>query len=153
MTGGLIRRSCTLALLCYVAVTAGLIHRPTTQLPAASRRAARGCGKLPTPSKQLAIDDESGMLGDLVIERSRGEVGFVGLPVDARRSGEPCLLINPLDQRATDAFAARGLRGEQILQIAQRLDRGGAAVKEIMRKPEQFAAALGDKAVHGLVSV
>src|ERR1700692_5074699 len=118
MTGGLIRRRCTLALHCYAAVTAGLIHRPAR---GPHQSVTPGCGKLPTPSEQLAVDDEPGALGDLVVERSRGEVGFVGLPVDARRSGELCLPLNALDQRATDAFAARGLGGEQILQIAERL--------------------------------
>jgi hypothetical protein len=34
-------------------------------------------------SKKLPVDDESGALGDLVVERSRGEVGLVRLQVDA----------------------------------------------------------------------
>src|SRR6185437_13521796 len=105
-------------------------------LPSPARRpAAKGASNI------LAIDDESKMRGDLVVERSRGAVGLVGLPVDARRTGKPRLLIDALDQGAADALATRGFRREQILQVAYRLDHGGAAMKEIVREAEQFAAA------------
>ena len=68
-------------------------------------------------SKLLAVDDESLMLRDLVIEQPRGAVGLMRLPVDARRSRKAGLLINAFDQRPADTLAARGLDGEQVLQI------------------------------------
>src|SRR6516225_5262268 len=101
----------------------------------------------PATSNLLAIDDESLVLGDLVVKRARGAVGFMRLPVDARRADEFCLLVHGFDQRAADALAARGLEREKILQIADRLDHRGAAMKQVVREPEQFAAAFSDEAV------
>ena len=48
---------------------------------------------------------------------------------------------------------ARGFAGEQILQIAGRLDRRGRAVKQVMRQPEQRAVAFGDQRMHRLVGI
>jgi hypothetical protein len=57
------------------------------------------------------------MLRDLVIEQPRGAVGLVRLPVDARRSRKAGLSIDGFDQCPADTLAARGLGGEQVLQI------------------------------------
>src|SRR5262245_36260035 len=101
-------------------------------------------------SKLLAIDNKALMLGELVVERARGGVGLMRLPIDARRAQEFGLLIDALDQRASDALATRGFRREQILQIAQRLDQCRAAVKQVMRQPQQFAATFGNEAIDRL---
>src|SRR6201986_4687886 len=80
-------------------------------------------------SEQLAIDDKSGMLRDLVVKLHRGVIGVMGQPVHARRSRKPGLLVDAVDQRPADAFAARGRIGEQVLQITIRRDRRRAAMK------------------------
>src|SRR6185312_12671963 len=36
------------------------------------------------PSKQLAVDDEAGSLGNMVIELPRGDIRLMRLPIDAR---------------------------------------------------------------------
>ena len=48
-------------------------------------------------SEQLSVDKEAGALGDLVIELHRGVIGFVGLPVNATRSGEFGLFVDSVD--------------------------------------------------------
>src|SRR5438309_1496171 len=93
-----------------------------------------------SPSEQLAIDDESGMLRHLIVKLHRGEVGLVGLPVHARRSGKPCAFIDAMDQRSAHALTAGGFGGEQILQIADGLDSRGAAVKQVVCQAEQLSA-------------
>ena len=60
-------------------------------------------------------------------------VGLMRLPIDARRSRTPGLFVDAVDERAADAFAARGFAGEEILQVTGRLDRRGIAAKQIMR--------------------
>ena len=50
-------------------------------------------------------------------------------------------------------LTARGFAGEQILQVAKRFDRRGAAVEQIVREPEQLAATLGNERMHRLIRV
>src|SRR3954468_8382899 len=96
-------------------------------------------------SEDLAIDDEPGTLGDLVVQALRRDVGLMRLPVHARGAGELRALVDAVDQRRADTLAACGLGREQVLQIAGWLDRGGAAVKQVIRHPEQAAVTLGDQ--------
>src|SRR3954451_1666314 len=134
--GGLIRRRRNLMAKCYARVTGRVIHRA----PA-------------TWSEDLAIDDEAGTFRDPVVQALRREIGLMRLPIDARRSRELGALVDAMDQRRGDTLAARGLKREQILQIAGWLDRGGAAMKQIVRQPEQAAVALGNQRMHRLVRI
>src|SRR6266404_5856964 len=136
-------------------MTAGLIHRPG---PAGSRSgwsdpARQMCSESESSSEQFAIDDKSGVLRDLVIKLHRGEVRLVCLPVYARRSGKLRLLIDSIDQCSAHTFSARGLAGEQILQIAGGFDGRGAPVEEVVRQAKQFSAALSDKAMYRLICI
>ncbi len=70
---------------------AGLCNAPVTSLCNPQAANAR--------SEQLAIDDEAGLVGDLVVKLHCGVVGLVCLPVDARRSGQPGLRVDAVDQR------------------------------------------------------
>src|SRR5437868_5025874 len=140
--GGLIRRRWNLAPHCYVVVTEKLSTGQWRQQRASEQA-----------SKQLAIDDKSGALRELVVKLHRGVVGLVGLPIHTPTTGIPRLFVDAVDQGPADAFAARGQACEQILQVAHRLDRGGAAMKEIMRQSEQLAAALGNQRMHRLIRV
>ena len=46
-------------------------------------------------------------------------------------------MANHPTTRSTDAAAARGLCGEQILEVADRTDRAGIAVEYEVRQPER----------------
>src|SRR5579864_17558 len=103
------------------------------------------CIKRPGASKYLAVDDEAGALGDLVVQRLRGVVGLVRLPVNARHARLARLLVDLADQRPANSLSARGSIGEEILQVTNRRDRGGRAMEEIMHQPHQLLAAFGDQ--------
>src|ERR1700722_1770078 len=64
-------------------------------------------GAAASASKQLAIDDESGALGELVVKPLRGVIGLMRLPVDARRPGQTRVLIDFADEGAADPLSAR----------------------------------------------
>src|ERR1700677_3185879 len=80
------------------------------------RKPARTCRPaLSAFSDVFSIDDESGTLGDLVIQLHRRAVGFVGQPVDARYAGKCRLPVDGADQSPSDALAARRGIGEEVL--------------------------------------
>src|ERR1039458_8779020 len=81
-------------------------------------------------SEQLAVNHKAGVLGDLVVELLRGVVGLVRLPIHAAQAGTPRLFINAVDKCSADASSACRVVGKQILQIADRLDGGRAAVEQ-----------------------
>jgi hypothetical protein len=93
--------------------------------------------------KLLAINDEAGALGHLVVELHGRQVGLVSLPIDSRRSGEFCLLIDGLNQSASYSLAARALGGEQVLQVADGGNVNRAAVEKIVHEAEQFPVSFG----------
>src|SRR4051812_5417593 len=99
--GGLTRRSCSLVPLCYARVTGKVIHRPRDR----------------EDSEDLAIDDEPGTFGDLVVQALRRDVGLMRLPIDARGACEFRALVDAVDQRRADTLAASSLGREQVLQI------------------------------------
>src|ERR1700733_1977521 len=104
-------------------------------------------------SKYLAVDDEAGSLRDLVVERLRGLVGFVRLPVDARRSGLARAPIEIGDEGSANSLSTRRRVTEEIQQIADGRDRCCRAMEKIMRQSDQPAAAFGDQCMHRLISV
>src|SRR3546814_2007720 len=67
----------------------------------------------------------------------RGVVGLVRLPIDARCARRARLFGDAQDQRRGDAAAACRFGGEQVLQVTDVGDRGGAAVVEIMDEAEK----------------
>src|SRR5262245_33681022 len=100
----------------------GQRRRRVTRCPSTSRtsiltRPARG-SEGAVSSESLAIHDESGMLGQLIIESHGRDVRMVRLPVHARRSLGSRAIINGFDQTAADAIAAQLRRSEKVLQIA-----------------------------------
>jgi hypothetical protein len=46
----------------------------------------------------IAVDDQTGVFGDLIVEAAGGFVGFVGVPVEAGGAGVFGLLVNAFDQ-------------------------------------------------------
>ena len=54
----------------------------------------------------VAVDDETGVFGYLIIEAAGGFVGFVGLPVNAGGTGVLGLLVDAVNQRFANAFTA-----------------------------------------------
>ena len=88
-------------------------------------------------AKFLTVDVNGQLRADGVVERDGRRVRVLRLPV---HPFSPCVFgcsVNLLDQRSTDAAAARGLCGEQILEVADRTDRAGIAVEYEVRQPEQ----------------
>src|SRR3546814_6754558 len=69
------------------------------------------------------------------------------LPIDARCARRARLFGDAQDQRRGDAAAACRFGGEQVLQVTDVGDRGGAAVVEIMDEAEKLALRLGDERV------
>jgi hypothetical protein len=67
-------------------------------------------------------------------------VGLVRLPVHTAAISRARSLVYRFDQRASDALAARGSAGEQILQVAGGCDLDRAAVKDIVHQPDQLSA-------------
>lgn len=53
-----------------------------------------------------SVDDEAGVLGQVVIELTRGGICLMGVPVDADGVGLAGLLIDVFNEGAADPFAA-----------------------------------------------
>jgi hypothetical protein len=53
-----------------------------------------------------AVDDKTGVFGDLVVEAAGGFVGFVGVPVDASGAGVFCLFANAFNRGFAYSFSA-----------------------------------------------
>src|SRR5262249_40182522 len=104
-------------------------------------------------SDLLPVDDDPRAIRNLVIKLHRSQVGLVSVPVYALRSGGFCPLIDRLDQRAPDSLAPRGLRGEEILQIAARANHDRAAMKYVMNQTEEAFIFLRNQGMHGLIGV
>src|SRR5215472_9637436 len=75
------------------------------------------------------------------------------MPIDTRRARRLGAIVDGFNERPPHPFAAQIRRGEEILEIADRLDEGGAAVEEIMHEAHELAAAFGDERVDRLVAV
>src|SRR5665213_756579 len=69
-------------------------------------------------SKYLSILNETKILGDLIEENAGLRIGGVGQPVHPVGAGRFRASVDRLDQRPSDAEAARAVVDEQILQIA-----------------------------------
>src|SRR5580693_8044287 len=72
------------------------------------------------------------------------------VPIDARRARFFCRVDDGRDQRSTNAAASDGLADIKILEIALRIDKPCAALKQIVRETNQVPAALGDQRMHRL---
>ena len=62
-------------------------------------------------------------------------------------------LIDRLDQRAPYPLAPRRLVGEQILQIADRSDHRGVAMKKIVNETKKPSVLLGDERMDRLIGI
>ena len=100
--------------------------------------------------KLVRVDDEPAVLRNFVVERPGGAVGGLRLPVNSAASGSAGRRIDTLDQPASDAESAQALDGVQILQIADIVGTGGAAVKEVVREPDGLAALFSHQRMHRL---
>src|SRR5579883_1052720 len=65
-------------------------------------------------SARARVDDESAMLGDLVIERPARLVADLRLPINPAATGRAGGVVNGVDQTPTDAATTEGGCGEQI---------------------------------------
>jgi hypothetical protein len=60
----------------------------------------------------VAVDDETGVFGYLIVEAAGGFVGFVGVPVEAGGTRVFGLLVNGFDQGFAYSFSAGWFGGE-----------------------------------------
>ena len=82
------------------------------------------------------------MLCDLVIQCASGLIGGLGLPVDAGTASVASCLVNSLDQAPPDATTSRMLSREEILEIADIVQSGGAAVKHVVRDANEVTGLI-----------
>src|SRR5580704_13859793 len=74
-------------------------------------------------------------------------------PVHAAAVGRSGAVVHRFDQRTSYALATHGGAGVEILQVAGRRDLYGAAMKQVVRQPDQYSVAHADQAIHRLVGV
>src|SRR6266850_25300 len=115
---------------------------------------AEACeGRVSAARQVLPIHDESGPLGDPVVQAHRGLVRLVRVPVDTTRAALPGSLVHRLDQRTAHALPAHGRSGEEVLQVAGRPDETRAPMEEVVHQADELAVHLGHKRVNGLARV
>src|ERR1700754_4216870 len=90
-------------------------------------------------SENLAVLNESQIVGDLVIKRAGLRVARLRQPVHPAGAGRLGLAINLFDQCASDAMAPHIFRHVQILEIAVAIMRPGRTMEQVMREPQQPA--------------
>ena len=93
----------------------------------------------------VRVDDEPAVFRNPVVERPGSAVGSPRLPVNPTASRGAGRRVYPFDQPPTDAESAQALDGVQILQVADIVDPGRAAVHEEVREPDELADLLGDQ--------
>ena len=96
------------------------------------------------------VQDESAVLGDLVVEAAGGAVGFLGRPVDPAAIAGLRPVGHGGDQGAGDAAAAGLGSGEEVLQVAD-VRRRGAGVGQEMRDADQVPVDFRAEGVHSLI--
>lgn len=84
------------------------------------------------------------MLGHFIVEHSARIVRLVRLPVNSLRAGRPRLLANSFDQSSSYATTTLGRNSKQILEVAGWLNLGCAAMKNVVREPDELPFAFGD---------
>lgn len=93
------------------------------------------------------------MLGQPVVQPARGDIAFMRQPVDAACTGVAGFSSDTVQKCARNAATARGLRGEEILQVAAVGNRRCAAMIEIMREADEFAAGFRYERVNRLARI
>src|SRR4051812_27517982 len=97
---------------------AGAAARAGTAVSVAASPAAPPALASPLRSEHLAVLNKPRPVGERVIERPRGRIGFVRVPVNPAGARGLRLPVDRLDQSATEPELAGALGHEQILQIA-----------------------------------
>jgi hypothetical protein len=85
------------------------------------------------------------MLGHLVVERTTSLIGGLRLPVDPP---SPCLAglrVNAFDECAADALTTKLQLGEEILQVADRLNLCCGEMEEVMRNAGNLPIGYGNE--------
>ena len=98
----------------------------------------------------VRVDDEPAVFRNPVVERPGSAVGSLRLPVNPTASRRAGRRVYPVDQPPPDAESTQALDGVQILQIADIVDPGRAAVKEEVREPDDLADMLGEQRINRL---
>src|ERR1700685_3736040 len=94
------------------------------------RASAGACTRTGDALQLMRVDDEPGVPGYLVVERPAGAVRNLRLPVNPAASCSFGSFIHAKYELATNSAAAKLRRGKQVLQIADVLQAGSAAMKD-----------------------
>src|ERR1700722_9122869 len=100
-----------------------------------------------------AILDEARALSDRVVKPARDGVGLVRVPEHARRARFLCRIDDGRDQRPAHAAAPGGFADIEVLEIALRIQKPRAALKQIVSEADKFAVALSDQRMHRLEGI
>src|SRR5882757_293059 len=121
-------------------------------LPPTAAAATPTCAS-PLHLEHLAVLNESRPVGERVVERPRGRIGLVRIPINPAGARRPRLAVDRIDQGAAESELARPLGHEQVLQIAIVADRPARAVIEVVHDAEQLAVDGGAEQPHRLVRI
>ena len=77
----------------------------------------------------MAVDDEAEVFGHLIVQSSARLVGGLRLPIDATCTGGLSPLLDGPDEGFANPLAALLRVSEEVLQVADWLNPGGASVK------------------------
>src|SRR6266478_700519 len=127
--------------------------RSLTVLQKPHKQSERYASARRSGSQARAVDNEARAHADLIVELLGKGVRLMRLPVDARRAGRCRALIDTVDQSSSDTLSPCLLAREQVLQVADRREQGGAAMKNIMGETNKAPTALRYESVHGLVRI
>ena len=69
----------------------------------------------------------------------------MGLPIDPANASSTGCAVDAFDQRPANACATLIVTGEEVLEVANALNPGGAAVVEVVDQTDNGAFAFGDQ--------
>ena len=98
----------------------------------------------------MPIDDEPRSLCDFVVDTLCDVVGFMRLPIHTRKLRLCSDAIDLFDKGGCNTASSRGLHREQVLQVADIRDGGGAAMVEKVCKADDRAIERCHQRIHGL---
>lgn len=101
-------------------------------------------------SEFMRVDDKAKMLGELVIQCTPGSVRGLRLPVNARTPTVTGRLVHSLNQAAPDATPSNVFGREEILQVADIMQSGCAAMEHIVRETNEAVGLFRNDCLHRL---
>src|SRR5215470_8789743 len=104
------------------------------------------------PLEFVRVDDETLVLGHLVVQGPPLCIGCLSLPVHPRTTCLARSLVHSQDQLTTDALATQLLRREEVLQVAHVAQASGAAMEDVVRQTDDDALTFCYQRTNGLAA-